>query len=306
MEGNEKEEYTFIGGKGNTVIDYVMGNEEVRERIKKMEIGNEIDSDHQPVKVRIRGEGRKKGGAKKERKDGRGRWDEEEKRIFRRKLGKIELGKEDMEKEWEELERRLKLAIKETEKEQDKKEEGKGGWWDKECEKKKREVGGEMRKSRKGTGEEERYKKSKLEYKELCRRKKKEENDRWEKKAAGARREKEVWEIVNRERKKRRGIQGEIEIKEWKEYFIRIMGGVEVRVVKGNEGKGRGKGEEEEGISKGEIKEVIRNLKDGKVAGIDGITGEAWKYGGEEMEEWIWGYCNRIWKGEGWPEEWKE
>ncbi|XP_067209971.1 golgin subfamily A member 6-like protein 2 [Linepithema humile] len=228
MEGDEKGEYTFTEGKGNTVIDYVTGNEEVRERIEKMEIGDEIDSDHQPVKVRIRGEEEKKGGAKKERKGGRGRWDKEEKRIFRRKLGKIELGKEDMEKEWKELEGRLKLAIKETEKEQDRKEEGKGGWWDKECEEKKREVRGEMRRWRKRTGEEERYKKSKLEYKELCRWKKKEKNDRWKKKAAGTRREKEVWEIVNRERKKRRGIQGEIEIKEWKEYFMRIMGGVEI------------------------------------------------------------------------------
>lgn len=28
--------------------------------------------------------------------------------------------------------------------------------------------------------------------------------------------------------------------------------------------------------------------------------------GGEELEDWIKGFCNRIWKGEGWPEEWKE
>lgn len=160
VEGDEKGEYTFTGKKGNTAIDYVMGNEEVRERIEKMEIGDEINSDHQPVKVRIRGEG-----GKKEEKGGKGRWDEEGRRLFRRKLGKIELGKEDIEKEWKKLERRLKLAIKETEEEQDKKEERKRGWWDKECEKKKREVRGEMRRWRKGTGEEERYKKRKLEYK---------------------------------------------------------------------------------------------------------------------------------------------
>lgn len=49
-----------------------------------------------------------------------------------------------------------------------------------------------MRRWRKGTGKEERYKKRKLEYKELCGRKKKEENDRWERKAAEVRREKEV------------------------------------------------------------------------------------------------------------------
>lgn len=24
------------------------------------------------------------------------------------------------------------------------------------------------------------------------------------------------------------------------------------------------------------------------------------------MEKWVWEKCNRVWKGEGWPEEWKE
>ena len=24
------------------------------------------------------------------------------------------------------------------------------------------------------------------------------------------------------------------------------------------------------------------------------------------MEEWLWGICNRVWRGEGWPEGWRE
>jgi len=31
-----------------------------------------------------------------------------------------------------------------------------------------------------------------------------------------------------------------------------------------------------------------------------------WKYGREGVEEGIWKFCNRIWKGEGWPDNWKE
>lgn len=31
-----------------------------------------------------------------------------------------------------------------------------------------------------------------------------------------------------------------------------------------------------------------------------------WKFGGEEIEEWVWRVCNGVWKGEGWPEDWKE
>ena len=39
--------------------------------------------------------------------------------------------------------------------------------------------------------------------------------------------------------------------------------------------------------------------------GGDGIGNEVWKYGGVEVEEWLWRICNRVWRGEGWPEEWE-
>lgn len=38
-------------------------------------------------------------------------------------------------------------------------------------------------------------------------------------------REGEVWEIVNRERKRRRRINEGIEMEEWREHFMRLMGG---------------------------------------------------------------------------------
>lgn len=39
--------------------------------------------------------------------------------------------------------------------------------------------------------------------------------------------------------------------------------------------------------------------------GRDGIPNEVWKYEGEEVREWGWKIC-RVWRGEGWPEDWKE
>lgn len=42
-----------------------------------------------------------------------------------------------------------------------------------------------------------------MEYKELCI-KKKEENEKWEKRAMEVRRENEVWDIVNKERRRRK------------------------------------------------------------------------------------------------------
>lgn len=37
---------------------------------------------------------------------------------------------------------------------------------------------------------------------------------------------------------------------------------------------------------------------------MDGITYRSTE--DKKLEEWIWRYCNRIWKEEEWPEGWKE
>lgn len=51
-------------------------------------------------------------------------------------------------------------------------------------------------------------------------------------------------------------------------------------------------------ISREEIKAAIRRMKDGKAAGMNVILSEVWRYGGKELERWIWEFCNRVWKGE--------
>lgn len=58
--------------------------------------------------------------------------------------------------------------------------------------------------------------------------------------------------------------------------------------------KGGKKEREEEEISRGEIEEVIRRLKEGKVVGVDEIPIEVWKFGGKEIREWVWKVCNRV------------
>ncbi|XP_043263108.1 uncharacterized protein LOC122403575 [Colletes gigas] len=121
---------------------------------------------------------------------------------------------------------------------------------------------------------------------------------------AEAKTENRVWEIVNRGRKKRKGVDESIKKEEWKEHFMGLLGGVENRVrIGGEEGRRRG---EEEGISKEEVKRVVRRLKEGKAMGWDEIPNEAWKYGGERGLELAWEVCRRVWDGEGWPQGWKE
>lgn len=85
----------------------------------------------------------------------------------------------------------------------------------------------ELRKLRNGIGSETDYKKGKLKSKELCAKKKKEENERWEKRVMKVKRKGEVWEIVNRERKRRRINEG-IEMEKWREHFMRLLGGYRV------------------------------------------------------------------------------
>lgn len=57
MKGDEEGEWTYVGGRGESVIDYVIGYEEMREKVIKLIVEDRVDSDHQPVSVWIRGRG---------------------------------------------------------------------------------------------------------------------------------------------------------------------------------------------------------------------------------------------------------
>ncbi|XP_033313499.1 uncharacterized protein LOC117212657 [Bombus bifarius] len=55
----EGEERTYIGERGNSVIDYVIGNQGATEEIIDMKIGKRTESDHMPLEIEI-GRGEKK------------------------------------------------------------------------------------------------------------------------------------------------------------------------------------------------------------------------------------------------------
>lgn len=86
VKGDEEGEYTFTGGKGNTVIDYVMGDGLVEEKIERIRIGDKVNSDHHPIEVWIRGEVGEKGGKRGKGRGRRGVWDEEGRKTFKRKM----------------------------------------------------------------------------------------------------------------------------------------------------------------------------------------------------------------------------
>lgn len=98
IRGDEEGEYTFTGGKGNTVIDYVIGGEEVKDRIKRMRIGDKVDSDHHPLEVWIKGAVQRRRERRREgkRNSDRGRWDEEGRSRYRGKMEGEEIGEGDV------------------------------------------------------------------------------------------------------------------------------------------------------------------------------------------------------------------
>lgn len=46
VKRDDWKEYTYIGNKGQLMINYVTGKKEVKRRIKRMEIGDRVDSDN--------------------------------------------------------------------------------------------------------------------------------------------------------------------------------------------------------------------------------------------------------------------
>jgi hypothetical protein len=54
-------QWTYTGGRGESIIDYVIGNAEAKEWIEKMEVRDNVESDQHPATVEIK-PARKEGG----------------------------------------------------------------------------------------------------------------------------------------------------------------------------------------------------------------------------------------------------
>lgn len=55
VKGDEEREYTYTGSRGSTVIDYVIGDEEKRKKVRRVEVEEKVDSDHHLIEVTIEG-----------------------------------------------------------------------------------------------------------------------------------------------------------------------------------------------------------------------------------------------------------
>ena len=93
----------------------------------------------------------------------------------------------------------------------------------------------------------------------------------------------------------------------WKEYFNKLLNTEEPRelIKKGNKEISEVAVEVEE-LTIEDVKKAIRNLKNNKVAGTDGIHLELIKYGGNKLLNRMYELVTQIWEEERIPEEWKK
>lgn len=53
-EGDREGEYTYVGARGNSVIDYVFVNEVGYNIVNNFKVGERVESDHMPLIVKNR------------------------------------------------------------------------------------------------------------------------------------------------------------------------------------------------------------------------------------------------------------
>jgi hypothetical protein len=144
-QGDEEGELTYVGSRGETVINYAIVNNAAWERVEKLKVGERVDSDHLPLGT-IEGtnyEENGKGGAREKTKNVTIKvWDEQRVEEYRRRLEKATFEEQDVEKMAAELKEVIEKATT-TKKVTVRGSKGAGrknGWWDRECEQAKKEA----------------------------------------------------------------------------------------------------------------------------------------------------------------------
>jgi len=153
-EGDWEGEFTYVGARGSSVIDYVITSENVSNRISSFRIGDRVDSDHMPLELTLQMRKRNKQGRKtltQEKRNEKEReiilWNQEAKELFAEKAEELcraecEARKEveTIEERWDRIKRivhgamvKKKIKIKE-------KELGYKDWWNRRCTRGKRRL----------------------------------------------------------------------------------------------------------------------------------------------------------------------
>lgn len=302
--GDEEGEHTFIGKGEGTVIDYGITNLNTWHKIRKFSIEHRGESDHQPLIAEI--EGRAKG--RKTTMDKKWKevqiWTEETIKRYHKNLEKVTYIKEEVDEIANELIDKMHEATTKKKIQINQEYWQRNKWWDNECRSKKREMRKKLRRWKKDKGTEEEYRTTRKNFRELCERKKTQQAEKEYREIMTIKTEAEIWKYINKEKKRKPGINNDIEMKEWERHFKELL--------EGEFGEEESEKEVEKitksdrAITERELEEAINRLKKKKAPGEDGICNEQIIHANGKTKRRILELLNKVWKGEGWPKRWNK
>ncbi|XP_024891452.1 trichohyalin-like [Temnothorax curvispinosus] len=310
LGGGREEEYDFekesknkvIENGGGSFVDMINEKGYAQERVLEFRIRDRVDSDHLPLTLLLQEEEntRQMEGCTEEEEEERNMskkiivWNEEAKQLYRERT-EVWNETEDQEMEsvdrkWEKLKNGIlgALVYKDI-KVKKRRKIGHKDWWDRSCTRKKREVKRKYRRWRCGKGSKKDYLKEKKCLKGWLESKRMEKRMREEEELRKLKDEKKIWNYINSRRKKKEWKENNISKKNWRSYFMELLGrtemvgreeALEMRAMGTEERNEEQVQDTDKKLQEEEIVRAVRNMKLGKAAGVDGIPMEAWLYGG--------------------------
>lgn len=168
-----------MGGRGNSVIDYAIVNEELWKKKRYFKVEERVESDHMPICIEIKTNEVDKLIEHEKSREIPAKlcevWNDESIAVFEeatRTWEGVFEAVDSVEKRWSEVKELINMNITRKEIKIKKWKLGMRNWWDKECSRSKRKAGNLLKKWKRGKGKKEEYKKARREWKELCEEKK--------------------------------------------------------------------------------------------------------------------------------------
>ncbi|XP_011637362.1 trichohyalin-like [Pogonomyrmex barbatus] len=281
------------------------------EEIKNMKEGDRIESDHVPLEVELEGADRKKERRSNTIEKVTSVWTEEGIQQYHEKCIGWKCEQTESGRIWKELEEKVKKSITKVKKKIALWKIGRRTWHSKEWNKKKRELRKELGRLKRGKISREEFVQKRKEYRDWCKKEKHKHEREEEERIKAIRTEEEAWRYINKYRKKKEGISESIEIERWTTHFMELLDGSKDKIIMKEEEeekktkKAKQEREKEENeLTREEIIKQLIELKKRKAPGENEIENEAWRLMSKEIGETFVMLLNKIWKGEGIPQEW--
>ena len=331
-EKNFRSKFTFIGHRGSSIVDHFIASIDFIENIKDFITIDRVESNHLPITVKLQKNIMDLNLVEEDSREPftKIKWQEAKVQESQNIMGKKET--ENLLKKAEEnissidesihffnqFMEKVNKPMTQTVSHHNKKKE-KNVWFDKECYTSKKEAKNSLRKlnkinrvknTRAYDESKQEYLTKKLEYNKLIKEKKKVYKKETQEKLINSRNDsKKFWDMIKSINFKKIRLP-KIDIKEWKDYFYKLLNPTTILNQNNNERESQPQNQEREieeldrDISDLEIQQAIDKLKNGKAAGIDGMSPELLKLTKPVISKYLRGLFNEIYSKSYFPVEW--